>query len=69
MGKQLAGSRFSHLAISGTNGDSSVYNLARGAYLSVRIAPGRSATTTAPLAALIRRVIALPESSMRSSQS
>jgi hypothetical protein len=69
MGKQLAGSRFSHLAISGTNGDSSVYNLARGAYLSVRIAPGRSATTAAPLAALIRRVIALPESSMRSSQS
>ncbi len=68
MGKQLAGSRFSRLTISGANGESAVYNLARGAYLSVRIAPGRSATTAAPLAALIRRVSTMPESSMRSSR-
>ena len=67
MGKQLAGSAFSHMTISGRQEESALYNLAQGAYLSVRIAPGRLAAATAPLAALVRRVGALPESSMRSS--
>jgi predicted regulator of Ras-like GTPase activity (Roadblock/LC7/MglB family) len=68
MGKQLAGSKFAHLAISGFGGETLLYNLGGSAYLSVRIAPGRSTTCSGPLAALVRRVSSLPESSMRSSQ-
>lgn len=68
MGKQLAGSSFSHMTISGRASESALYNLVPGAYLSVRIAPGRSAATTAPLATLVKRVATLPESSMRSSR-
>ena len=67
MGKQLAGSRFSHLSVAGPAGEGAVYNLTRGAYLSVKLAPGKAAATAAPLAALVRRVATLPESSMRSS--
>ncbi len=60
MGRQLAGSRFSHVAIAGERGETLVYNLAGGAYLSAQIAPGRGATATAPLSALVRRVAAMP---------
>ena len=59
MGRQLAGSRFSHMSISGARGETMLFNLADGAYLSVRIAPGRSATTAAPLAGIVRRVSSL----------
>ena len=68
MGKQLAGSTFSHMSIVGSSGESALYHLAPGAYLSVRIAPGRSAMTAGPLAALARRVSTMPESTMRSPQ-
>ena len=68
MGKQLAGSIFSHMSIVGSSGESALYHLAPGAYLSVRIAPGRSAMTAGPLAALARRVSTMPESTMRSPQ-
>lgn len=68
MGRQLAGSRFSHLAIGSPSGDALLFNLSRGAYLSVRILPGRTAAATGPLAALVRRAATLPDSSMRSSQ-
>lgn len=68
MGKQLAGSTFSHMSIAGRDGESALYHLAPGAYLSVRIAPGRSAMTSGPLAALARRVSTMPETSMRSPQ-
>jgi hypothetical protein len=68
MGKQLAGSNFSHMTISGSRGESALYNLVPGAYLSVRIAPGRSATIAGQLAALVKRVANLPEASMRSSR-
>lgn len=68
MGKQLAGSRFGHLSIAGPAGEAALYSLAKGAYLSVRIAPGKAAATAGPLAALVRRVATLPESSMRSPQ-
>lgn len=67
MGKQLSGSKFSHISIAGAGGEAAVYNLSRGAYLSVRLAPGKAASTAGPLAALVRRVATLPESSMRSS--
>jgi hypothetical protein len=66
MGKQLAGSRFSHMAIVSEGGDSMLFNLAHGAYLSVRLSPGRTATTSAPLATLAQRATALFETSMRS---
>ena len=66
MGKQLAGSRFTHMSIANPSGDTVLYNLNSLAYLSVRIAPGRMATASGPLAALIRRVSTLPETSMRS---
>lgn len=66
MGKQLAGSKFSHLTVAGSAGDSAVYNLAHGAYLSVRLAPGKAPLTAAPLSDLVRRVHSLPESSLRS---
>ena len=66
MGKQLAGSRFSHLAISTAQGDSLLYNLNGGAYLSVKIAPGRTPAATEPLASLVRKAASLPETSMRS---
>lgn len=68
MGKQLAGSSFRHMSIAGRLGESALYSLAAGAYLSVRIAPGRAAATSSPLVALVRRVSTLPESSMRSPQ-
>jgi predicted regulator of Ras-like GTPase activity (Roadblock/LC7/MglB family) len=54
MGRQLAGSRFS-----GAKGETMLFNLANGAYLSVRIAPGRAATAIAPLGGLVRRVSTL----------
>ncbi len=66
MGKQLAGSRFTHLSISGRTGDALLYRLGAGAYLAVRLSPGRTAAAAPSLEALVRRVSALPESSMRS---
>ena len=66
MGKQLAGSRFSHMAMAGLAGDAMLFNLTAGAYLSVRLAPGRTATTTGPLASLVQRATTLFETSMRS---
>lgn len=66
MGKQLAGSRFSHMAVAAEGGDSMLFNLTHGAYLSVRIAPGRTPTTSPPLTALAHRATALFETSMRS---
>ena len=69
MGKQLAGSQFAHMSINCDGGDSMLYNLNGGAYLSVRIAPGRTSGASAPLADLVRRAAALTDSSMRSSQS
>jgi predicted regulator of Ras-like GTPase activity (Roadblock/LC7/MglB family) len=59
MGRQLAGSRFAHMSISGAKGETMLFNLANGAYLSVRIAPGRAATAIAPLGGLVRRVSTL----------
>ncbi|MGE0599552.1 MAG: hypothetical protein AB7J35_06085 [Dehalococcoidia bacterium] len=67
MGKQLAGSNFSHMTIVGPREESALYNLVPGTYLSVRVAPGRSATTAAPLSELVKRVAALHVSTMRSS--
>lgn len=66
MGKQLAGSRFSHMAVVSEGGDSMLFNLTHGAYLTVRIAPGRTPTTAGPLANLVQRATALFETSMRS---
>lgn len=68
MGKQLAGSLFSHLAIAGDRGDTLLFNLSRGAYLSVQVAPGRTPAATPQLSSLVRRVAAMSDSSMRSSQ-
>ena len=68
MGRQLAGSHFSHMAIAHSRAESLLYNLTAGAYLMVRIAPGRGAAAAGPLATLVRRVSTLPESSMRSPQ-
>ena len=66
MGRQLAGSRFSHMAVSSDGGDSILFNLTNGAYLAVRIAPGRTPTTAPPLATLVQRATTLFETSMRS---
>ena len=60
MGRQLAGSRFSHLAVAGDRGETLLYTLANGAYLSVQLAPGRGASAAQPLATLVRRVAAMP---------
>jgi hypothetical protein len=68
MGRQLAGSKFAHVTMSGASGDSMVFNLVSGAYLAVRVAPGKSATSTGPLTALVRRVASLPQTPVRSSQ-
>ena len=59
MGRQLAGSRFAHMSIAGANGETLLYNLANGAYLSARIVPGRGATVAAPLAGIVRRAATL----------
>lgn len=59
MGRQLAGSRFAHMSISTAKGETLLFNLANGAYLSVRIAPGRASTASAPLAGIVRRVSTL----------
>ena len=67
MGKQLAGSSFSHMTIVGPQDESALYNLVPGTYLSVRVAPGRSASTSGPLSELVKRVAALHLSTMRSS--
>jgi hypothetical protein len=67
MGRQLAGSLFSHLSIAGDGYETMLFNLTRGAYLSVQVAPGRSSLAAVPLATLVRRVSAMPDSSMRSS--
>jgi|GEM_PF-6254895 len=66
MGKQLAGSRFSHLSISGPAGETLLYSLGGAAYLSARVAPGRGPAASGPLAAIARRVSSLPQPSMRS---
>lgn len=66
MGRQLAGSRFTHMSIAGPGGDSLVYNLGAGAYLSVRLNSGKSSSAAPPLDALVRRVTAMPDPSMRS---
>ena len=68
MGRQLAGSSFSYLNIASDRGETLLFNLNRGAYLSVQVAPGRSAAAAPPLASLVRRVTAMSDSSMRSSQ-
>jgi hypothetical protein len=68
MGRQLAGSRFGQLIIGTDHGDAVLYNLTRGAYLSVHIAPGRAASVSAPLATLVKRAAAAPETPSRSSQ-
>lgn len=68
MGRQLAGSTFNHLAISSEREETLLYNLNHGAYLSVQIAPGRGSSVANQISALVRRVSALPDSSMRSSQ-
>lgn len=60
MGRQLAGSRFSHLAVAGERSETLVYNLTNGAFLSVQLAAGRSGTAAQPLATLVRRVAAMP---------
>lgn len=60
MGRQLAGSRFNHLSVAGERGEMLLYNLAHGAYLSVQLAAGRSASASQPLATLVRRVAAMP---------
>ena len=69
MGRQLAGSTFNHLAITSARDETLLYNLNHGAYLSVQIAPGRIGSVSGQISALVRRVSALPDSSMRSSQS
>lgn len=66
MGKQLAGSRFSHLAIAGERDETMLYALTGGACLSVQLAPGRGVTAAPQLAALVRRVAAM-QSTARSS--
>ena len=66
MGKQLAGSRFRHMAVAADGGDSMLFDLTNGAYLSVRIGPGRTPATSAPLATLAQRATDLFETSMRS---
>ncbi|MEO8540503.1 MAG: hypothetical protein ABI577_12255 [bacterium] len=68
MGRQLAGSSFSHLAIVGDRSETLLFSLNRGAYLSVQVAPGRSSASAVPLGTLVRRVLAMSDSSMRSSQ-
>lgn len=67
MGKQLAGSKFTHLSISAPAGETLLYNLGAAAYLAVRVAPGRAPAVSGPLAAIVRRAATVPESSMRSS--
>jgi hypothetical protein len=66
MGRQLAGSHFSHLSMSGAGTEAMLFKLSPGSYLSVRIAPGRSSAAAGPLAALAARAAALSESSSRS---
>lgn len=60
MGRQLAGSAFSHLAVSGVHDETLLYTLNNGAYLSVQLAPGRSTAAAQPLTSLVRRVAAMP---------
>lgn len=67
MGRQLAGSTFSHLAITSDRGETLLYNLHQGAFLSIHIAPGRSGSVAGPVTALVRRVAAMADTSMRSS--
>ncbi|HNM78068.1 MAG TPA: hypothetical protein PKI89_06885 [Tepidiformaceae bacterium] len=66
MGKQLAGSRFSHLSIAGDHDEMLLYALSGGAYLSVQLAPGRGVMAAPQLSALARRVAAM-QSTARSS--
>lgn len=66
MGRQLAGSRFSHLAVAGDRSETLLYTLSNGAYLSVQLAPGRGASASQPLATLVRRVAAMPPTSRSS---
>lgn len=54
MGKQLAGSHFSHLAISGERGDAVLVGLS-DAYLYVTTPPGRGSLAITPLSNLARR--------------
>jgi hypothetical protein len=54
MGKQLAGSRFSHLAISGPRNDGLLLGLGT-AYLYVTTPPGRGQLALGPLSNLARR--------------
>jgi len=60
MGKQLAGSRFEHMTITGAGGECMIYRLADESYLSVRIAPGRGPAAAGPLAAIVNRVSNMP---------
>lgn len=66
MGRQLSGSRFSHMSVSSADGDAMLFNLTHGAYLSVRISAGRTPATAGPLATLAQRATTLFETSMRS---
>ena len=54
MGKQLAGSRFAHLAISGERADALLLGVG-DAYLYVTTAPGRGPLALGPLTNLARR--------------
>jgi predicted regulator of Ras-like GTPase activity (Roadblock/LC7/MglB family) len=54
MGKQLAGSHFSHLTISGDRGDAVLFGMG-GNYLYVTIAPGRASLALGSLSTLARR--------------
>jgi hypothetical protein len=59
MGRQLAGSRFLHAAISGGPHEALLLPL-QGAYLCITHAPGRSAAIAAALQPIIRRFGANP---------
>jgi predicted regulator of Ras-like GTPase activity (Roadblock/LC7/MglB family) len=67
MGRQLAGSKLSHVSIAGADGELLIYAIGRGTYLSARIASGRSVAASGQLADLAHRASNLPESTMRSS--
>ncbi len=65
MGRQLAGSRFDHVAIAGATGDSLILGLGH-AYLYLALASGRAATILPALSPVLRRFALLPNPAPRS---